>query len=140
MKWAGLLGSELPVPGSKHLSRDWLYPPLRRDAEARKAERVGGGGGGGAPQGGGCCRPAEILLHQVGVHVAELHLQELHQGQNGLGRGPHIWLWPIPVSPPFPCADPGEEIGPRAFVCTIGNVCGSWPLPTVGSSHKGRLS
>lgn len=54
-----------------------------------------GGAGGGEEEGlsaagqaaTGYRRPAEVLLHQVGVHVAELHLQELHQGQNGLRRG-----------------------------------------------------
>lgn len=65
------------------------------DAEA--LEGRAGGEGVWALQGRGCGRPVKILLHQVGVHVAKLHLQELHQGQNGLGR----MRRPISVPPHF---------------------------------------
>lgn len=60
---------------------------------------------------GGCYRPVEVLLHQVGVHVAELHFQKLHQGQNGLGRG----VGSASGSSSLPCPDSEEQTGPEAF-------------------------
>ena len=79
---------------------------------------------------GGYYRPAEVLLHQVGVHVAELYLQELHQGQNGLGRGSSM-----SGSGPF-----GSHLHPltltqkgnraRSFPAHLCNVCRADPGPS----------
>lgn len=98
------------------------------DAEAGKEGRVGGEVEvRGRRRAGGGCRPAEVLLNQVGVHVAELHLQELHQGQNGLGRGGSTSgsgpFWSHPHA--FALARRGN--GARSVPKHLWNVCRASP-------------